>query len=166
MAVKIRLRRVGTKKKPFYRFVVADSRSSRDGKFIETLGTYSPLEKPAKVVLKEERIYYWLSQGAIPTETANALFRQVGLLKKWGMVKKKQDVSSIQLETTIRERKKKKKKKKKPEAAPKEKKEAKPAETEDKRAEAAPEEETKKEVKPTEAKGEKAEEKPKEEENK
>ena len=75
MAVKIRLARHGAKKKPFYRIVVADSESPRDGRFIETLGTYDPLKQPAAVDIKEERVQYWLSQGAKPTDTVRSLIK-------------------------------------------------------------------------------------------
>ena len=112
MSVRIRLRRTGAKKRPFYRFVAADSRSPRDGSFKEILGYYNPLEIPAKVVVKEERVYYWLKQGAVPTEAVNSLFRQVGLISKWEKLTKGEDVSAIQLSTQVRERKKKKKTKK------------------------------------------------------
>lgn len=112
MSVKIRLRRMGAKKKPFYRFVAADSRSPRDGRFKEVLGYYDPIETPAKVVVEEERIYYWLKQGATPSETANSLFRQVGLISKWEKLRKGEDVSGMELLTQITERKKKKKTKK------------------------------------------------------
>ena len=69
MAVKIRLKRMGSKKSPFYRIVVADSRSPRDGRFIETVGTYNPLKDPAEVVLKEDLVLDWLSKGAQPSDT-------------------------------------------------------------------------------------------------
>lgn len=134
MAVKIRLRRMGAKKKAYYRFVVADSRSPRDGRFIEAIGTYAPLEKPAKVILREDRVYHWLEKGASPTPTVNALLRQVGLAKKWSMMKKKQDVSTIQLKTTIRERGKKKRKRK-AEGAAKAEKAPKPVKAEEKKEE-------------------------------
>lgn len=75
MAVKIRLARHGAKKKPFYRIVVADSESPRDGRFIETIGTYDPLKQPAAVDIKEERVKYWLSQGAKPTDTVRSLIK-------------------------------------------------------------------------------------------
>ena len=75
MAVKIRLARHGAKKKPFYRIVVADSESPRDGRFIETVGTYDPLKQPAAVNIKEERVKYWLSQGAKPTDTVRSLIK-------------------------------------------------------------------------------------------
>ena len=77
MAVKIRLARHGAKKKPFYRIVVADSESPRDGRFIETVGTYDPVRQPAAVDIKEERVKYWLSQGAKPTDTVRSLIKNV-----------------------------------------------------------------------------------------
>ncbi len=113
MAVRIRLRRMGAKKRPFYRFVAADSRSPRDGRFLENLGWYNPILKPAEVHLKEERIYEWLKEGALPTETVASLFKQVGLWKKWELMKKGGDVSDLTITTQIKERPKKKKKGKK-----------------------------------------------------
>ena len=77
MAVKIRLARHGAKKKPFYRIVVADSESPRDGRFIETVGTYDPVREPAVVDLKEDRIQYWLGQGAKPSDTVRSLIKNV-----------------------------------------------------------------------------------------
>ncbi|PID78113.1 MAG: 30S ribosomal protein S16 [Deltaproteobacteria bacterium] len=79
MAVKIRLKRMGRRNQPFYRIVVADSESPRDGKFIETLGTYNPLTNPHEVTVKEERIQYWLGVGAIPTDTVRSLLKQKGI---------------------------------------------------------------------------------------
>ncbi|MFH1076849.1 MAG: 30S ribosomal protein S16 [Pseudomonadota bacterium] len=79
MATKIRLARYGTKKRPFYRIVVASSEAKRDGKFIEIVGTYNPLVEPYVVTLKQERISHWLQQGALPTNTVkNILDRQSG----------------------------------------------------------------------------------------
>jgi small subunit ribosomal protein S16 len=78
MAVKIRLARHGTKKRPFYRIVVADSESPRDGRFLENVGTYNPLADPADVALKQERIKYWLDKGAIPTDTVKSLLKKEG----------------------------------------------------------------------------------------
>ena len=78
MSVKIRLARHGAKKRPFYRIVVADSESPRDGKFLENVGTYNPLTDPAKVVLKQERIKYWMDQGSIPTDTVKSLLKEEG----------------------------------------------------------------------------------------
>ena len=74
--VKIRLRRMGAKKNPFYRIVVADSRSPRDGRFIEELGTYNPLANPAEIKVDVERAKYWIANGAQPTETVKALLKK------------------------------------------------------------------------------------------
>ncbi|MBW2739257.1 MAG: 30S ribosomal protein S16 [Deltaproteobacteria bacterium] len=79
MPVKIRLSRHGAKKRPFYRIVVADSESPRDGKYLEAVGSYNPLKDPAEVSLKEERIRYWMDQGAIPTNTIKNLFKKEGV---------------------------------------------------------------------------------------
>jgi small subunit ribosomal protein S16 len=78
MSVKIRLARHGAKKKPFYRIVIADSESPRDGKFLENVGTYNPLVDPAQVSLKQDRIKYWIDQGAIPTDTVKNLLKKEG----------------------------------------------------------------------------------------
>ncbi|MCL6561247.1 MAG: 30S ribosomal protein S16 [Firmicutes bacterium] len=82
MAVKIRLRRMGAKKNPFYRIVVADSRSPRDGRFVEELGYYDPLKEPAEIKIDEARALKWLKNGAQLTDTARALFHKAGLLNK------------------------------------------------------------------------------------
>lgn len=82
MAVKIRLKRIGAKKSPFYRLVVADSRSPRDGRFIEEIGTYNPLTDPAKINIDEARALHWLSTGAQPSDTVRHLFHVTGILKK------------------------------------------------------------------------------------
>ena len=76
MAVKIRLARHGAKKRPFYRIVVADSESPRDGRFLEIVGTYNPLTDPAEVSLKSERVQYWMDQGAKPTNTVKTLLKK------------------------------------------------------------------------------------------
>ena len=83
MAVRIRLKRMGAKKRPFYRLVVADSRAGRDGRFIETLGYYNPLTEPSQVVVDEEKAILWLNRGAQPSDTARRLLRQSGVLEKW-----------------------------------------------------------------------------------
>lgn len=80
MAVKIRLRRMGAKKNPFYRIVVADSRYPRDGRFIEELGYYNPLKEPAEVKVDEEKAKKWIGNGAQPTDTVKRLFKQNGVL--------------------------------------------------------------------------------------
>jgi small subunit ribosomal protein S16 len=78
MAVKIRLARHGAKKRPFYRIVAADIESPRDGRFLETVGTYNPVADPAIITLKNERIRYWMDQGAVPTHTVRNLLKQEG----------------------------------------------------------------------------------------
>ena len=83
MAVKMRLKRMGAKKAPFYRVVVADSRSPRDGKFIETVGTYNPLTTPAEIKINEELALEWLSKGAVPTDTVKNLLSISGIMKKF-----------------------------------------------------------------------------------
>lgn len=82
MSVKIRLARHGAKKRPFYRIVVADSKCPRDGRFLENVGTYNPVLDPAKVVLKQERIKYWIDQGAILTDTVKSLLKKEGFFVK------------------------------------------------------------------------------------
>lgn len=79
--VKIRLKRMGAKKKPFYRIVVTDSRSPRDGKFIEEIGTYDPLKDPVVININEERALEWLKKGVQLSDTAKALFKKAGVLK-------------------------------------------------------------------------------------
>ncbi|CAM3319503.1 30S ribosomal protein S16 [Vagococcus sp. PNs007] len=82
MSVKIRLKRMGSKKSPFYRIVVADSRSPRDGRFIETVGTYNPLLDPAQVTIKEDLVLEWLSKGAQPSDTVRNLLSTEGIMQK------------------------------------------------------------------------------------
>lgn len=84
MAVKIRLRRMGAKKKPFYRVVVADSRSPRDGRFIEEIGYYDPTANPAVVSIEADKARAWLSKGAQPSETVRTLLRREGVLGQGG----------------------------------------------------------------------------------
>ena len=80
MAVKIRLKRVGAKKAPYYRIVVADSRSPRDGKFIEEIGHYNPVANPVELKINDERAKYWLGVGAQPTDTVRGLLKKGGVL--------------------------------------------------------------------------------------
>jgi small subunit ribosomal protein S16 len=82
MAVKIRLKRMGAKKTPFYRLVVADSRSPRDGRFIEEIGYYNPVAQPAVVKIDEEKALQWILTGAQPTDTVRNLFSKAGIMKK------------------------------------------------------------------------------------
>ena len=83
MAVRIRLTRTGAKKRPFYRLVVADSRSPRDGRFIEILGHYNPITEPSVVKVDEERAVYWLLNGAKPSDTVRALLKKAGVMEKY-----------------------------------------------------------------------------------
>ena len=83
MAVKIRLTRMGSKKKPFYRIVASNSVSPRDGRFIETVGTYNPLVEENQVTLKEERVLEWLSKGAQPSDTVRNILSKEGVMKKF-----------------------------------------------------------------------------------
>lgn len=82
MAVKIRLTRLGDKKSPFYRVVVADSRVARDGKVIDNLGTYNPLKDPAEIVINKEKAAQWIKNGAQPTETARTILVKAGVILK------------------------------------------------------------------------------------
>ena len=83
MAVKLRLKRMGAKKRPFYRIVAADSISPRDGRFIEVVGTYNPITEPAEVKVNEELALKWLQNGAIPTDTVRDLLRKQGVMEKF-----------------------------------------------------------------------------------
>ena len=85
--VKIRLRRVGAKKKPSYRVVVADVRTARNGAFIEIIGHYDPLTEPATLVINEEKALHWLQEGAQPTTTAARLLSKAGVMEKFKNVK-------------------------------------------------------------------------------
>lgn len=82
MALKIRLTRLGDKKAPFYRVVVADSRSPRDGKFVEVIGTYNPLTEPAEIKIDNEKAAQWLKNGAQPTDTAKELLIKSGVIER------------------------------------------------------------------------------------
>ncbi len=89
MAVKLRLKRMGAKKKPYYRIVAADSRSPRDGKVIEEIGTYDPTKEPAVVTVKEELALKWLGNGAQPTDTVRNLLSSKGIMKSFHESKSK-----------------------------------------------------------------------------
>ncbi|MDF7668183.1 30S ribosomal protein S16 [Lactobacillus sp. ESL0679] len=82
MSVKIRMRRMGAKRKPFYRIVVADSRMPRDGRFIEEVGFYNPVAEPKQLKLDEDKIFEWLKKGAQPSDTVRSLLSGAGLMKK------------------------------------------------------------------------------------
>jgi len=83
LATKIRLKRMGAKKAPFYRVVVADSRSPRDGRFIDEIGYYNPTKQPEEYHINEEKALKWLAEGAAPSDTVKALFKKAGVLKKF-----------------------------------------------------------------------------------
>ncbi|WP_100330887.1 30S ribosomal protein S16 [Bacillus xiapuensis] len=87
MAVKIRLKRMGAKRNPFYRIVVADSRSPRDGRQIETIGTYNPVVQPAEVKIDEELALKWMQNGAKPSDTVRNLFSNAGIMEKFHLAK-------------------------------------------------------------------------------
>ena len=89
MAVKLRLKRMGYKQKPFYRVVAADSRSPRDGRFIETVGTYDPIKGADKINIDEEKALKWLNNGAQPTDTVKNILSRAGVMKKFADSKKK-----------------------------------------------------------------------------
>ena len=88
MAVKLRLKRGGSKQKPFYRIVAADARSPRDGRFIDSIGTYNPIPAEYEVSIDEEKAMYWLSNGAQPTDTVRNLLSQKGIMAKFAGSKK------------------------------------------------------------------------------
>ena len=95
--VKIRLRRVGKKKQPIYKIVVADSRSARNAKYIDSLGQYNPLVHPIVIAVTEEKLFKWLNRGAQPTDTVRSLLQRCGLWLKWGLMKKGVDAPAIAL---------------------------------------------------------------------
>ena len=88
MAVKLRLKRGGSKQRPFYRIVAADARSPRDGRFIDSIGTYNPIPAEYEVSIDEEKAMYWLSNGAQPTDTVRSLLSQKGIMAKHAESKK------------------------------------------------------------------------------
>jgi len=92
---------MGSKKRPFFRVVAADSRSPRDGRFIETLGYYNPMADPPEIKFDDDKVYKWLDNGAIPTENARQLLRKAGLLERWRLLK--QGVKISELDAKIEE---------------------------------------------------------------
>ena len=91
MAVKIRLMRMGAKKRPFYRIVATDSRSRRDGEYLELVGTYNPINSEKDVKINEEVALKWLNNGAIPSDTVRSLFKDAGIMKKFAESKDKKE---------------------------------------------------------------------------
>lgn len=102
--VKIRLRRMGKKKQPSFRVVVADARSPRDGRFIESIGFYDPGTEPPTVQIKEDRALYWLSQGAQPTDTVVRLLRKTGTLDRFARLKEGEDLEALLAEVAGKEK--------------------------------------------------------------
>ena len=80
MSVKIRLARHGAKKRPYYRIVVTDSENPRDGRYLEAVGSYNPLQEPVEVTLKTDRVKYWIDQGALPSDTVKSILKKEGLI--------------------------------------------------------------------------------------
>ena len=161
MPVHIRLKRIGAKKRPYYRIVAADSRRARDGRFLEAVGTYNPITKPAEIKIAEDRLSEWLDNGAVPSDTVKSLLTQIGFIEKYHKAKKGEDVSEIALKTQIKERKKKTKKLRKAATVAEENAEEAEAPAEEKaEATEAPAEEPKAEEKAEETPAESSEEKP------
>ncbi len=91
MAVKLRLKRGGSKQRPFYRIVASDARSPRDGRFIDTIGTYNPIPAEYEVTIDEEKALYWLNNGAQPTDTVRSLLSKKGIMTKYAESKVKKE---------------------------------------------------------------------------
>lgn len=108
MSVKIRMKRMGSKKRPFYRIVVADSRAPRDGRFIEEIGYYNPLDEGKTFVVKEDRIQYWYGTGARPSDTVERLLKENGVFEKLGAAKNEKPSAKINAEEVVEENKKNK----------------------------------------------------------
>lgn len=103
MAVKIRLKRIGSKKNPFYRIVVADIRAPRDGKFIEEIGYYNPLTEPKVVKVDAEKVNKWIKNGAKPTDTVHRLFKENGVYEEKAQEAKKEVVEEVETEESSQE---------------------------------------------------------------
>ena len=93
--VRLRLRRIGLKGQPTYRVVAADKESPRDGRFLEILGVYNPRTQPATIHLKEDRVYHWMKNGALPTESVEQVFKSAGVLDRWERFKKGEAVDVL-----------------------------------------------------------------------
>lgn len=115
MATIIRLRRMGTKKRAFFRIVAIDSRKPVGGPYLDNLGNYNPIEKPGKITTDENKIFEWLDNGARLSDTVASLFKQIGLTQKYEAKKAGQDISEMEVKTAVTERPKKRKKTKKSE---------------------------------------------------
>jgi len=88
LSVKLRMKRMGTKKRPFWRIVATDSRMARDGRFIEILGHYNPMVEPPQIKVDEDRVYDWLDKGALPSERVGQLLRKLGYMERWRLMRK------------------------------------------------------------------------------
>jgi len=95
LAVRLRLRRVGKKKMPVYHIVAADSRTARNGRFLEIIGRYDPLQHPPTIATNDQKVFLWLKRGALPTDTVRSLFQRTGLWMRWGLLKKGSDETVI-----------------------------------------------------------------------
>ncbi len=93
--VRLRLRRIGLKGQPTYRVVAADKESPRDGRFLEILGFYNPRTQPATIHLKEDRVYHWMKNGALPTESVEQVFKSAGVMDRWERFKKGEAVDVL-----------------------------------------------------------------------
>ena len=93
--VRLRLRRIGLKGQPTYRVVAADTESPRDGRFLEILGVYNPRTTPATLHLKEDRVFHWMKNGALPTESVAQVFKSAGTLERWERFKKGEAVETL-----------------------------------------------------------------------
>jgi len=93
--VRLRLRRIGLKGQPTYRVVAADSESPRDGRFLEILGFYNPRTEPATIHLKEDRVYHWMKNGALPTESVGQIFKSAGTTERWERFKKGESIETL-----------------------------------------------------------------------
>jgi small subunit ribosomal protein S16 len=103
--VRIRLRRVGLKGQPSYRIIAADKESARDGRFLEILGFYNPRTEPATISIKEDRVFHWMKNGALPTESVERVFRTAGLLDRYERFKKGEAVEALLQEAQAAETK-------------------------------------------------------------
>ena len=92
MAVKLRLMRMGAKKRPFYRIVAADSRRKRDGEYLELIGTYNPIGSEKEIKVNEEVALKWLQNGAIPSDTVRSILKEAGVMKKFAEMKDKKEI--------------------------------------------------------------------------
>lgn len=88
MSVKLRMLRMGTKKRPFWRIVAIDTRMARDGRFIDIVGYYNPMVEPPQIKMDDDKVYYWLGKGALPSEKVHRLLQKLGLMEKWQLLKK------------------------------------------------------------------------------